>query len=70
MQIVNKPLWQAAPEERRKHTTEVLIGASTAWWLVWVPAERNGNDDECSFDSATEWAMPDGSRKITYTCCY
>ena len=31
---------------------------------------RNGNNDECSFDSAVEWAMPDGSRKITYTCCY
>jgi len=31
----------------------------------------NGNGErECSFDSATEWAMPDGSRKTTYTCCF
>jgi hypothetical protein len=30
----------------------------------------NGNDSECSFDRATEYAMPDGSRKTTYTCCY
>ena len=30
----------------------------------------NGNDDECSFDNATEWALPDGTAKTTYTCCF
>lgn len=30
----------------------------------------NGNDDECSFDNATEWAMPDGTTKTTYVCCF
>ena len=31
---------------------------------------HNGNDDECSFDNAVRWAMPDGTEKITYTCCF
>ena len=31
---------------------------------------HNGNDGDCSFDQATRWAMPDGTEKITYTCCY
>ena len=30
----------------------------------------NHNSDECSFDRATRWAMPDGSHRTTYTCCY
>lgn len=30
----------------------------------------NGNDNECSFDNATEWAMPDGTTKTTYACCF
>lgn len=37
----------------------------------WVTDRcMNGNDDDCSFDSAVEWAMPDGTAKTTYTCCF
>jgi len=30
----------------------------------------NRHSDECSFDNATAWAMPDGTEKTTYACCY
>lgn len=30
----------------------------------------NGNSSECSFDSAVRWALPDGTERTTYTCCY
>lgn len=30
----------------------------------------NGHSDQCSFDHATEYALPDGSRQIEYRCCY
>lgn len=30
----------------------------------------NGNDFDCSFDSAVEMAQPDGTAKTTYSCCY
>lgn len=37
----------------------------------WVTNRcHNGNDDQCSFDDAVRWAMPDGTEKITYTCCF
>jgi len=31
---------------------------------------RNGNSDQCSFDNATEYVLPDGSHKTEYRCCY
>ena len=31
---------------------------------------RNGNSDQCSFDSASEYVLPDGSTMTTYQCCY
>lgn len=37
----------------------------------WVTNRcHNGNDDQCSFDNAVRWAMPDGTEKTTYTCCF
>lgn len=30
----------------------------------------NGNSDQCSFDNATEYVLPDGSHKTEYRCCY
>jgi Asp/Glu/hydantoin racemase len=30
----------------------------------------NHHDDECSFDDAVEWLRPDGTTKVTYSCCY
>ena len=30
----------------------------------------NGNDDECSFDSAIKTIDSRGNQKVTYTCCY
>jgi len=30
----------------------------------------NGHSDECSFDTASRCVMPDGTTKISYTCCY
>jgi hypothetical protein len=30
----------------------------------------NGNSDECSFDHATEYVLPDGSRTTEFRCCY
>jgi hypothetical protein len=30
----------------------------------------NHHGDECSFDNAVEWLRPDGTTKVTYTCCY
>jgi hypothetical protein len=37
----------------------------------WVTEKcMNGHDDECSFDRAGEYAMPDVTVKTTYTCCY
>lgn len=37
----------------------------------WVTDRcHNGNDDDCSIDRAVRWAMPDGTEKITYTCCF
>ncbi|MFZ4396945.1 MAG: hypothetical protein ACOYOU_15125 [Kiritimatiellia bacterium] len=30
----------------------------------------NRHSDECSFDIATAWAMPNGTEKTTYDCCY
>jgi len=37
----------------------------------WVTDRcHNGNDHDCSFDNATEWVLPDGTTKITYTCCF
>ena len=37
----------------------------------WVTHEcKNGNDNECSFDNAVRWAMPDGKIKVTYSCCF
>jgi len=38
---------------------------------TWVTEKcMNGNDQECSFDRATRWALPDGTSKTTYGCCY
>lgn len=37
----------------------------------WVTQDcMNGNKRECSFDAAHKLAMPDGTTKIEYTCCY
>ena len=37
----------------------------------WVTDRcMNRHDDDCSFDNAYQWAMPDGTTRITYTCCY
>lgn len=30
----------------------------------------NGNANECSFDQATEYVLPDGSRQTKFTCCF
>lgn len=37
----------------------------------WVTDRcMNRNEDDCSFDTAYQWAMPDGTTRVTYTCCY
>lgn len=36
----------------------------------WVTEDCMNGGHECSFDQATRWAMPDGTTKITYTCCH
>jgi len=64
-----------AKGERDAETQSVFAKASATGerqaLCNWVTDRcYNGNDDECSFDSATEWALPDGSRNTTYTCCY
>ena len=28
------------------------------------------NKQDCNFDAVTEYIMPDGTKKIIYTCCY
>jgi hypothetical protein len=36
----------------------------------WMTEGCTENLNDCSFDSAVEWAMPDGTTKITYTHCH
>ena len=37
----------------------------------WITDQcMSHHDDECSFDSAVEWLQPDGTTKVTYSCCY
>jgi len=36
----------------------------------WITEECIENLDECSFDSAVEFAMPDGTRSIQYSHCF
>jgi len=36
----------------------------------WVTRECTENQDDCSFDAATEWALPNGSVKTTFSHCH
>ena len=36
----------------------------------WVTDRCMKRDRECSFDNATLWANPDGTKSTTYSCCY
>lgn len=53
----------AALEAAKKTGEKVAI-------RTWITNECHNGHRECSFDQACEWAMPDGSKTVTYTCCY
>lgn len=36
----------------------------------WMTSDCMNKSNECSFDRAAEYILPDGKRKIEYTCCY
>lgn len=36
----------------------------------WMTDRCMKRHRDCSFDSATRWVNPDGTEKVTYTCCY
>jgi hypothetical protein len=37
-------------------------------WTTGRCMDHHG--DECNCDNAVEWLRPDGTTKVTYTCCY
>ena len=62
---------QAAEAERESKFSQARESGKPVLLRSWVTARcMNRNDDECSFDRAGEYAMPDGSVKTSYTCCF
>lgn len=64
-----------AKKRAEEHRSECFRQAAESGERVairhWTTTRcMNGNDDECSCDNATEWALPDGTAKTTYTCCF
>ena len=55
-------------ENKFKEAKETGKGVKIRGWMTDRCYNRNSR--ECSFDTATEWAMPNGTKKVTYTCCY
>ncbi|MDY6835513.1 MAG: hypothetical protein SVY53_12010 [Chloroflexota bacterium] len=54
---------KAAYEKAKETNTRVEL-------RTWVTDECHQNLSDCSFDAATEWVYPDGSRKIEYRHCH
>ena len=65
---------QAAADQAAAKRAEALSEAQATGQAVvlrrWTTERCMHHDDECSFDNAVEWLRPDGTTKVTYTCCY
>jgi len=65
---------QEAEEQAAAKRAEALAEARATGQAVvlrrWTTERCMHHDDECSFDNAVEWLRPDGTTKVTYTCCY
>lgn len=66
---------EQAEREEREHYESKLAEAKATGKRVklrgWVTDRcMKGDHENCSFDNATEWITPEGSKQITYSCCY
>ena len=62
---------KAIVQEKRKTIFDKAASTEEKQALKsWVTQECSEGLDDCSFDAATEWAMPDGTPKTTYTHCH
>jgi len=62
---------EKAEIDRVAEIVETAIATGTRQVVSsWITEDCMNGGHECSFDQATRWAMPDGTTKITYTCCH
>lgn len=39
--LIQRPdLWEKCPQRTRETAMSVMVGASVAWWLIYVPPEH------------------------------
>jgi hypothetical protein len=62
---------QAEQEHYENKLAEAKATGKRVKLRGWVTDRcMKGDDENCSFDNATEWVTPEGELVTTYSCCY
>lgn len=70
-QTARAELKRLADERVAEKVAEARATGKPVMIEMWTTTRcMNGHSNECSFDKACRYAMPDGTIKVRYTCCY